>query len=171
MKYNRLFVKPTEQTMGYLSAVMSGSPIDLDITDFKVEIITTEDALEIDPTRVYVAQAINVNVFYDTHLQRSNLICTLVSEDLQARSKELAAEGVERALYDWYIPYMVVKRGAPPLSRHFRSWKVSLANALCQSERPLSFTGEYVEVDDLTGYPDYDYIVAMASELQLRHGV
>jgi hypothetical protein len=171
MKYNRLFVKPTQVTLDYLSALLSGSPIDLDLTEFKVEIITTQDALEIDPTRVYTGRAINVNVFYDTHLQRSNLICTLVSEDLQARAKELADEGVERALYDWYVPYLVIKRGMPPLSKHYRSWKVGLANALCQNERPLSFTSEYVEVEDLTGYPDYDYIVAMSNELQTRYGV
>jgi hypothetical protein len=171
MNYNRLYVVPTEQTLSYLGAVMSGSPIDLELGDLKVEIITTEDALDIDPTRVYVGEAINVNVFYDSYLQRSNLICTLVSSELQARAKELNKEGVVRSFYDWYIPYMTVKRGMPPLSSHVRHWKVSLANALCQNERPLSFTGEHVVVEDIAAYPDYDYVMAMASELQLRHGV
>jgi hypothetical protein len=169
MIVNRLYVSPTEDTLSYLSAVMAGAPIDIDPTSFKVEVISTEDALEIDPERVYVAQAINVNVFYDSYVQRSSLIATLVSGDLQERARELNQEGVVRAFYDWYIPYLVIKRGTPPLSRHFRTWKVSLANAICQSERPLQFTGEYVEQEDLLSYPDFDYISSMAAELQLRH--
>ena len=169
MLVNRLYVVPTEETLGYLSAVMAGAPIDLDLTDFKVEITSTEDALEIDPSRTYTAQAINVNVFYDSYLQQSSLIATLVSSDLQDRAKELNQEGVVRAFYDWYIPYLVVRRSVPPLSRHFRTWRVSLANALCQNERPLHFTGEHVVQEELVAYPDFDYIQAMAAELQLRH--
>lgn len=169
MRVNRLFVVPTEETVGYLSAVMAGAPLDIDMSDFKVEITSTEDGLEIDPDRVYSAQAINLNVFYDTHLQRSNLIATLVSSDLQDRAKELVSEGVVRAFYDWYVPYLVIKRGMPPLSRHFRTWKVSMANALCQNERPLYFTGEHVVQEDVVAYPDFDYVQAMAAELQLRH--
>lgn len=169
MLVNRLYVVPTDETLSYLSAVMAGAPLDLDLTELMVEITSTEDALEIDPSRVYSAQAININVFYDTYLQRSSLIATLVSRDLQERAKELNSEGVVRAFYDWYVPYMAIKRGTPPLSRHFRTWKVSLANALCQNERPLYFTGEHVVQEDLMAYPDFDYVQAMAAELQLRH--
>lgn len=171
MLCNRLYVRPTETTMSYLSAVMSGSPVDLDLSELKVEIITTQDGLEIDPSRVYTAQAINVNVFYDTALQRSSVICTLVSEDLQERAKELNREGVVREFYDWYVPYMVIKPDMPPMSRSYRSWRLSLANALCQNERPLHFTGEFVEQENMQAFPDYDFIQAMASDLQLRHGV
>lgn len=169
-QYNRLYVTPTERTLSYLGAVMSGSPVDLELGDLKVEIITTEDSLNIDPSRVYTAQSINVNVFYDTYLQRSNLMCTLLSPELQERAMELNAEGVVRSFYDWYIPYMTVKRGMPPLSRHVQHWRVSLANALCQNERPLTFSDEHVVVEEILAYPDYDYIMAMAAELQLRHG-
>lgn len=169
MRVNRLYVSPTEATAAYLSAVMAGAPVDVDQQSFKVGIISTEDALEIDPSRVYNAQAINVNVFYDSYLQQSNLIATFVSSDLQDRSKELAAEGVSRAFYDWYIPYMVIIRGVPPMSRHFRTWKVSLANALCQSERELTFTGEHVVQEEVLALPEFDYVQAMAAELQLRY--
>lgn len=169
MLVNRLYVVPTDETLSYLSAVMSGAPLDIDISEFKVEITSTKGELEIDPSRVYSAQAINVNVFYDSYLQQSNLIATLVSSDLQNRAKELNREGVVRAFYDWYVPYMAIKRGVPPMSRHFRTWKVSLANALCQNERPLNFTGEHVETVDLLAYPDFDYVQAMAADLQLRH--
>ena len=168
---NRLYVKPTAATLSYLSSVMAGAPLDIDLSELKVEIIATQDALEIDPTREYSAQSINVNVFYDSYLQQSSLICTLVSEDLQERAKELNREGVVRDFYDWYVPYLVFKRDMPPLSRNYRTFRVSLANALCQNERPLHFTGEYVVQEDVRAYPDYEFIQAMAADLQLRHGV
>jgi hypothetical protein len=169
MLYNRLFVVPTQETMSYLASVLSGSAVDVNLDDFKVEIITTQDALEIDPTRVYTAQAINVNTFYDSGLQQSNLYCAFASADLQQRARELNQEGVVRAFFDWYIPYMVIKKGMPALSQHVRSWRVSLANALCTNERPMQFTGEYVVQEDLQYIPDAEYIDAMAAELQYRH--
>jgi hypothetical protein len=170
--YNRLFVVPSDETMSYFSSVMSGCPIDLNIEQFKVEIITTEDGLEIDPSRVYESQAVNVNVFYDSYLQRSSLICTLRSQQLQVRAKELNREGVARPAEfpQFFIPHFTIRPDMPPLSRNIRSWKFAIANALCQTERPLYWTGEFVEQQTLLAVPDLDYQLAMAAELQLRHG-
>lgn len=170
--YNRLFVIPTPETKSYFSAVMSGCPIDLDLEQFKLEIITTEDALEIDPTRVYETQAVNVNVFYDSYLQRSALICTLVSADLQQRAMELNREGVARAegFPEFFVPHFTIRQDMPPLSQHIRTWRVAIANALCQSDRPLLWTGEYVEQQTLLAVPNMDYLTAMIEDLQLRRG-
>src|SRR6185503_736139 len=116
--YNRLFVVPTDETASYFASVMSGCPMDLDLESFRVEIITTEDGLEIDPERVYESQALNVNVFYDSYLQRSSLICTLVSEEMQARAIELCQEGVARAegFPPFFIPHFTIRQDMPPLS-------------------------------------------------------
>jgi hypothetical protein len=173
MEYNRLFVIPTEETLSYLSSVMSGCPIDLNINDFKVEVITTQDALEIDPERVYTSQTMNVNVFYDSYLQRSSLIATLISSDLQERAKELNREGVARPenFPQFFVPHFVIRPDMPPLSRNIRIWKLAIANALCQTERPLDWTGEYVSTETLLAVPNLDYLQAMAADLQLRHGV
>lgn len=170
--YNRLFVVPDDATRTYLSSLMSGCPIDLDVEAFRLEIITTEDALEIDPSRVYESQAVNVSIFYDSYLQRSSLICTLVSPDLMARAMELNAEGVARAegFPDFFIPHFTIRPDMPALSQHIRTWRVSIANALCQSERPLYWTGEYVEQETLLAVPNLDYQLAMAEDLQLRRG-
>lgn len=170
--YNRLFVIPTEETKSYFSSVMSGCPIDLDLEQFRVELITTEDGMEIAPDRVYAAQAINVNTFYDSYLQRSSLICTLVSAEMQSRVKELMSEGVTRAdgFPDYFIPHYTIRPNMPPLSPHIRSWRVAIANALCQSERLTHWTGEYVEQQTLLAVPDLDYQQAMAAEMQLRYG-
>ena len=173
MEYNRLFVVPTDETLSYLSSVMSGCPIDLNIDAFRVEIITTQDALEIDPSRVYRSQAINVNVFYDSYLQRSSLIATLVSSDLQARAKELNLEGVARPenFPQFFVPHFTIRPDMPALSRNIRIWKVAIANALCQNERYLDWTGEYVSTETLLAVPDPDYQEAMAADLQLRRGL
>lgn len=171
--YNRLFVVPDEVTKAYFSSLMSGCPIDLDVEQFRVEIITTEDALEIDPSRVYEASAVNVNIFYDSYIQRSSMICTLVSTDLQQRAMELNKEGVARAegFPDFFIPHFTIRPDMPPLSQHIRTWRVSMANALCQTERPLFWTGEYVEQETLLAVPNMDYQMAMVEDLQLRRGV
>lgn len=171
--YNRLFVVPDEVTRSYFSSVMSGCPIDLDLDSFRVEIITTEDGLEIDPDRVYASQAINVNVFYDSYLQRSSLICTLASDDLQARAMELCKEDVTRAegFPQFFIPHFTIRQDMPPLSVHVRQWRATIANALCQTDRPLYWTGEYVEQQTLLAVPNADYYQAMASELQLARGL
>jgi hypothetical protein len=172
--YNRLYVVPTDDTMGYLSALMSGSPVDVDLETLKIELITTEDELEIDPERVYSVEAISVGVFYDTYLQRSNLIVTFKSSDMQTRYRELRDEGVVRAFYGDgipYIPYMALIRGTPPMTKHFRAFKLAVTNALVANERMLTFTGEHVEVEKLMAVPDYDYIDAMKGDLVLRHSL
>lgn len=167
--YNRLFVRPTDETLSYFSAVMSGCPIDIDLSTFRVEIITTLDSLEIDPERVYSSHAINVNIYYDAYLQRSSMICTLFSQDLQDRCIELNQEGVARPadFPQFFIPHFTIRPDMPPLSRNIRTWRVSMANALCQSERVLEWTGEYVEVTPLLAVPDLNYLEVMANEYQL----
>lgn len=168
--YNRLFVVPTADTMSYLSSVMSGCPIDLDLSQFRLEVITTEDALEIEPDRVYSSQAVNVNVYYDAALQRSSLICTLSSSDLHERCIELNREGVARpaGFPPFFIPHFTIRPDMPPMSVNIRRWRVSIANALCQSERVLSWTGEYVETEVLQHVPDLDYLNTMSAELHLQ---
>lgn len=171
--YNRLFVVPDDATRTYFSSLMAGCPIDLDTEQFRLEIITTEDALEIEPERVYESQAVNVNVFYDSYIQRSSLICTLVSPDLQARALELNREGVARAenFPEFFIPHFTIRPDMPAMSAHIRTWRVSIANALCQSERPLFWTGEHVAQETLLAVPDMDYQMAMVEDLQLRRRV
>ncbi len=172
--YNRLYVVPDPDTLSYLSALMSGSPVDTDITKLKIELMTTPGELEIDPERTYTAEAINVGVFYDSYLQRSNLIATFKSAQLLERYKELVSEGVVRSFYGDnmpYIPYMPIIRGTPPLTKHFRVFKLALSNALVANDRPLTFTGEHVEVEKLLAVPDYDYLDAMKNDMAVRYGV
>ncbi len=169
MLVNRLYVVPNEPTMAYLSSLTSGAPVDVDPSTFKVEIISTAGELDIDPDRTYHCKAINVGVYYDTTLQRSNLIVTFTSPEIQERYHELLSEGVTPEFYDFCIPHMTLRKDTPPMNRHFRTWKLQMANALCQNEKIFVFGNEHVDVENLQAVPDYDYMMAMANDMRQRH--
>ena len=168
MIFNQLNVLPTQETLEYLSSVMSGSPIDLDLSAYRVEVITTLDAVVPEPDRVYNASALSVRVWYDAYLQRSSLILSMHSPDLQQRGIELNQQGVVREFHNYYNPHLTLKPGYPPLSRNYKNFVVQTANALCANDRPLQFTGEWVANIELHAPPDFEYNEAMAAELGLR---
>lgn len=158
--YNRLSARPTDETLEYLSNVMSGAPIDIDLSSFTVEIMTTKDKIVACPGNVYNAYATALKPWYDAYVERSSLLLSLSSEDLAMRCLELHRQGVERAFYDGYFPFMTVREGMPPLSRHFRTFILSTANTLCKNERPLQFGEEFVEQVDIIRPLNYEYYQA-----------
>lgn len=168
MIYNQLFVRPTQNTLDYLSSAMSGSPLDLDLEAYRVEIITSLDAIEAYPDVVYDASAISVKVWYDTYLQRSSLILSMESSDLQKRCLDLNKHEVVRAFSDYYNPHLTLKPNMPALSRNYRTFILQTANVLCSSDQPLQFTGEYVTQADLLSPPDAAYNEAMIAERSVR---
>ena len=170
MIYNKLSVRPTDDTLEYLSNVMAGSPLDLDIESYSVEIITTLDALTAEPNNVYRATSVNLRVWYDSYLQQSSLILSLASPDLVQRCMQLHKQGVVREFYDHYYPFLVIKDGMPSLSRNYRTFILSTANALCGNERVLEFTNEFIEEVELTHMPNYEYQMAQAREQINRTG-
>jgi hypothetical protein len=165
MILNQINVLPTQATLDYLSSVMADSPLDLDLSSFKVEIITTQDAVIAQPENLYQALPTSVRVWYDTYTQRSSLIISLVSSDLQRRGLQLAQEGVLREWYDQYNPHLIIKEGMPPLSRHYRSFIHSLANILGSGNvPPLEFTNEHVIQIETEAPINAAYHEAMAQE-------
>src|ERR1700737_3705622 len=147
MIYSQLNVRPTVETLTYLSEAMSGAPIDIDLSSFKVEVITTRDEVIPCPDNMYNATAINLKVWYDAYLQRSSLILSLESSDLQKRYLQLTQQGVVREWYSYYNPHLTLCKNAPE-SHRGRTFIYQTANVLCTAERPLQFTGEYlVNVD------------------------
>jgi hypothetical protein len=168
MIFNQLNVKPTDDTLEYLSNVMSGSPLDLDIASYSVEVITTQDELVAKPDNVYQARCLNLRVWYDAYLQRSSLILSLASPDLVERCMELHKEDVVRAFYNHYYPYLTIRANMPALSRNFRTFVHTTANILCGNERMLEFTGEYIEQVNLHSPPNYEYQMAQLNEQATR---
>ncbi len=168
MLVNQLFCLPTPETMAYLMAVTADSSIDLDPNIWGVEIITTQDAVEPDPGRVYEAYASSVKVWYDAAIQRSSLLMSLVSPDLQRRCIDLNSEGVLREFYDEYFPYLPVRRNMPANSRRVKRFTLQLANAVCDKSKILTFGNEFVIQSTLYTPPDFDYNMAMSQERQGR---
>lgn len=166
--YNRLSVRPTDETLSYLSSVMSGASFDIDISTFTVEIMTTKDPIVACPGNVYNAYALSLKPWYDAYIERSSLLLSLSSEDLSMRCLELHRLGVQRAFFDGYFPYMTVRQDMPPLARNYRTFILSTANTLCKNERPLQFSGEFVEQIDIIRPANYEYYQA---QLALDHNL
>lgn len=167
MIYNQLRVVPTPETLAYLSSVMSGSPMDLDIESWSVEIMTSEDPIEAFPDIIYTASVTSVKPWYDSFLQTSSLIVSLESADLQHRVINLTEQGVLRAWLKnlpFYNPYMTIKQNMPPLSRNFRTFVYQTANSLAANENKLEFGSEYVTQIDLMAPQNLEYNMAMNNE-------
>lgn len=169
MIFHQLNVLPTDETLDYLSSVMSGCPMDLDLQSYKVEIITTLDALTACPNNVYEASALHVKVWYDAFLERSSLILSLLSSDLQKRCMQLNEQGVAREFHNYYNPHLTIRPDMPPLSRHYRTFISQTADALVGGQ-PLTFTGEYITQVELHAPTDYEYHQAMIAERSNRRG-
>lgn len=168
MVYNQLIVIPTPETMEYLSSVMAGSPLDLDLRMFKVEVMLTQDEMEPEPDRIYQAKATSLKIWYDSFIGASSLILSMVSPDLERRCVELHEQGVLREFYNYYNPHMKIVPYMPALSHHYKTFVNAVANALCSNERPLEFTSEFVTQISLIAPPDFEYNQAMLSERQNR---
>lgn len=169
MQVNQLMCLPTPDTLKYLMAVTADAAIDLQPDIWGVEIITTRDEItDVQPDREYEAYATSVKVWYDAALQRSSLLMSLVSPDLQQRCIELNDEGIAREFYDEYFPYMPVRRNMPANSRRVKRFTLQLANAVCDESKILTFSNEFVLQSTIFTPPDFDYNMAMSQERQGR---
>lgn len=168
MIYNQINALLTDDTMAWISSVLSDSPMDLDLTQYRVEIITTLDAVKAEPDNVYQAHCLNARVWYDAYLQRSSLILSLESSDLQKRALEFAELGVVREFTDYYNPHLVLRPGMPPPSRRYRTFVHNVANIFCSNDRPLEITHEYVTQVDLAAPLNFEYNKAMYEERATR---
>lgn len=166
--FNRLSVRLTAESSEYISNVMSGSPLDIDISAFSVEIITTLDAITAKPDNVYDAYCLNLKPWYDAYQEHSSLILSLESPDLVSRCLELHQEGVVREFYNGYYPYLTIIPDMPQLSRNYKTFILSTVNALCKNERPLQLTSEFIEEVDLNHVPNYEYYLAQVQQQQQR---
>lgn len=168
MLVNQLFCVPTSETMQYLMNVTADATIDLDPDIWAVEIMTSEDDIVPDQDATYEAHASSVKVWYDPAIQRSSLLMSLVSPDLQRRCVELNDDGVLRAFYDEYFPHMPVRRDMPANSRRVKRFTLQLANAVCDDKKILTFGNEFVIQSTLYTPPDFAYNEAMAQERRGR---
>src|SRR5271163_5001474 len=91
MYVNQLIVLPDDQTLNYLRQIFSACPFDIDFHKMSVEVNSATQEMEADTSRVYVAEAMSMNIWYDSATQSTSLLLPLRSPALEARCVELRA--------------------------------------------------------------------------------
>lgn len=156
MLFNQLIALPRPETLEYLSRIMSGSPLMIDLKTMYVEINLSQQPMEADPEAVYSARPGKGGVWYDSASGISSWIIPLVSEQLQMRHFELQ-QVAPNPFYKAYIPHLILIAGVPPLKRNYRAFMSSINNTLATTDEQLFFDAEIVREVDLTRAPMYDF--------------
>jgi hypothetical protein len=159
MLLNRLIVTPSLETTAYFKTIMASSPIELDVDNFSVDIITTSGAFETKPNNTYSALCGTMNIWYDPARMESSLILPLFSNSLTHRFDEIADTGAMPYWYPLYNPHLVMKFAMPSRHKHFRGFLNSISTTLATSNVPLTFDSEYAAIVDQIHPLNYEYNV------------
>lgn len=168
MIYNQLLVIPTESTLEIISAALTGAPMEIDLPQLNVELTTTLDAVTANPANFFYARPTSVKLWYDAYLQRSIMILSLESSQLQQRALELINQGVIREGCNYYNPHMVLSTEVPGQNRRMRRFVRQASEALCSLDQSLEFTMEHVVQVDLRAPLNLEYNKAMFEERMNR---
>jgi hypothetical protein len=153
----QLVALPTPDTLEYLSNVFSGSPIDLDLQSFYVEINSSTEIMEADESRIYKAEALSMDRFYDSATQETSLLLPLHSPQLLERCREVREHAPSAFYGEHYFPYLCIKRNMPTMKAHRRGIINSWADTLYANHFPLMFDAEVVLHKEYNEAPDLDY--------------
>ncbi|BAG41452.1 hypothetical protein [Ralstonia phage phiRSL1] len=159
MLVNQLIVLPTQDTLAYLNRVFDGCSFDIDWSQSFVEVNSSVQPMEADPTRKYTAVAGTMNVYYDSATGDNSLLLPLVSDELVERCAELRVDAPSAFYGNAYFPFLVVKRNYAPRRAHRRYFITSIADVLYADRYPLTFDAELVLPRTFETVPDMDYYV------------
>lgn len=150
MLVNQLVALPTPETTAYLRAVFSGCFFEINWGGLYVEINTSAHEMTAKPGNEYVAYAGVLGQIYDSNIGHTNLVLSLISEDLPKRHQEV--QGQAPTILPGYYPHIVlVERFATPHRRQSRGLLNSYSDILASSSHPLVFSSEMeVERDSST---------------------
>jgi len=160
MQVNQLIVLPDAGTLDYLRQMFSGCPFDLDLAKAYVEVNSSLGEMEPDDSNVYVASAGSMNIWYDSSTQSSSLLLPITSVALTDRCMELRDSAPSLFYGDYYMPFLVIKRHMPPMSRHYRSFINSISDVLYANRQPLVFDSEFLLPQSFEYVPDTDFYVS-----------
>ena|ERR1700680_4759306 len=160
MLVNQLIVLPDEGTLNYLRQVFSGCPFDLELGKAYVEVNSSLGEMIPDDSKVYVAQAGSMNIWYDSSTQSSSLLLPLVSKELSTRCHELRESAPSLFYGEWYMPFLAIKRHMPPMSRNHRAFINSVSDVLAANRVPLIFEAEFLLPQSFEYVPDTDFYVS-----------
>jgi hypothetical protein len=163
MIVNELSVLPDADTIDYLSTIMSGAPLSIDLESIYVVVAQSQSEIKADPNTVFLAKAGSLDMWYDTATGETSLILPLMSPALDARAAEVRNK-TEPAFYGGvYIPFLTIVPHMPALSRHYRRFVRGLSDTLWANRQPLVFEREFVTVKDYAAVPNADFYASYAA--------
>lgn len=160
MQVNQLIVLPDTGTLNYLRELFSACPFDLDLSKAYVELNSSLGEMEADDSRVYVAEAGSMNIWYDSSTQSTSLILPLQSAELTTRCMSLRETAPSLFYGDYYMPFLVVQRGMPAMRRKYRTFINSVSDVLFANRMPLVFDSEFLLPQNFEYVPYTDYYVS-----------
>lgn len=161
MIITELLVLPDEETIKYLSMVMSGCPFDLDLQKMHVVLnhveADAEPQMKAESENVYVAKAGTLDIWYDTGTQSASLILPLNSPAMMGRVREVRDRCGSAFYGEHFVPHMIMKEHMPALSRHYRRFIRSISTTLATSETPLVYEAELLRTTEYQAVPQADF--------------
>ena len=163
MIVNELAVLPDQGTIDYLSTILSGAPMEIDLQNMYVVVAQSVAEIKPDPNTVFLAKAGSLDVWYDSAAGESSLILPLWSPALDARASEVRDEAKPAFYGGLYVPHLIVIPQMPPLSRHYRRFVRSLSDTLFANRVPLVFEREFVTIKEYRSVPLADFYASFAA--------
>lgn len=139
----KLYALPTLQTVEYLDSVFQGSPIPIDPQIFGVELGSSRTEVGPYPDAVYRAMPALMDVWYDTATQRSFWILPLIPSPEMVDRHDQVGDAWNRQ----FVPFVRVAE-VQNMRRRNVAWLRSIATGLASTKPILTFTNEFVAVDD-----------------------
>lgn len=169
MRCYESLVLPTQHTLDYFRRLFSGCPFDTNLDSMHVSLNFSDEPMKADPKNLYVAKAGSMGLWYDSGLQRTQLILPLISESLFLRGQELRDEAPNPFHGNLFFPHMVIVDGFPPIRKHYKNFVNSISNVLANVETPdLFFSHELVTERELGFVPQGDFYNAMVADMAQR---
>lgn len=160
MLFNEVRVIPTQETVDYLSMLMSGSSLPMDPMSWSVVLNQSNYSMEVDTDRIYEAKAETLNVWYDDLTGQAALLMVLKSQDLVERAMELR-EQAPNPLHASYYPNIVMLRPMPQLKRRYKALINSWGDTLVRDQTPLIFEMEFQIPVEYNGVPEANFYADM----------
>ena len=152
MHQNHVITFPSEESVQQLTDIMGGCPFDYQSPStwhVTVQVLKGQiDRSVLNTNNFFQANGVSVDHWYDTEVQRTNLVIVFVSPQLLQRHQEIERHSRHSSEYPVYVPHMTLVYGSPPLSPAVRAFVHSMNMSVRRYD--WSFVGE--ELVDSNGY-------------------
>lgn len=145
---NQLIAFPTENTVEEIQSIMGGCPFESLLPNlWFISLFVAKQYIPqeiLNPGYVYRVEPISAEWWYDDTLGKTDLLILFKSPDIDRRIEIMKASGLESAYSDIYLPYMVMVRGFPQLTRANKAFVRSMSMSLRSTTHNFQFAAEAV---------------------------